>query len=226
MHKILAITLALSAGLLGTVARAADDTDSSGQTVRNAEERPNKGTLKGEVVGIKPQVGAATFNQKSIGGGDSRMVYGFTLDFNAINMMSNPSDSMQSWYIGPSTGFLYSNLGGPGANFFASTSNTGTSSNVFQIPLDLKVGYNLGTAARISLHGGGNLIRRSDVTTVALGTPNPTLVGSDTAVFPNIGADLEFGLGKNFGLILRPDATLTKGPNIYTGTIGLSALFG
>ena len=225
MHKIIAITLALSAGFLGTVARAADS-DTSGQTVKTAEARPNSGTLKGEVVGIKPQVGVATFNQKSISGGDARAAYGLTLDFNVINMMSNPSDSMQSWYIGPSTGFLYSNIGGPGANFFASSSNAGPSSNVFQIPADLKVGYNFGQSARLSLHGGGNIIRRSDVSLVAIGTPNPAASGSDTTIFPNVGADVEFGLGKNFGLLIRPDLTLTKGPNVYTGTIGLSALFG
>lgn len=233
------ITLALFTAFAGTAAWAQDytgDTDSSGRTVRRAEDVEGK-YMKDEIVGIKPQTGVMAFNGDTLGDSDSRIIYGLTADWNLVSTIFPEDESMKSWFVGPSTGVLYSNLGGPGSDFFASTDNPGDGASVLVIPANLKVGYNVGRDVRLSAHGGANFVYRDKVGTAGttpeggaalrLGATDSAPGESDTTIFPNVGADFEFSLGSGIGLLLRPDATLVKDDtDLYTGTIGLNILLG
>ena len=179
-----------------------------------------KSALKNETVGLKPQVGVVYFNDPVTGNKDTRAAYGATLDFNFTKMAtSGPTP----FYVGLSTGGIYSHLGGTNANFFGTNGIGGQ--NIVQIPANLKVGYNLTDNFRLGVHGGGNVIYRSQANGITLGSGNVG-TGSDWSIFPNAGADLEFGIGRNTALIIRPDATFTTGENLYTGTLGFSIALG
>jgi hypothetical protein len=80
-------------------------------------------------------------------------------------------------------------------------------------------------ALRLGVQGGGNVIYRSQVNIMNLGTDS---VGTDSLwkVYPNWGADLEFSVGQSATLLLRPEVTLAPNSNLFTGTLGISASLG
>lgn len=199
--------------------------EESGMTTAGAEE-VTRGTLRSEAVGFKPQVGVLVFDDpQNNGDTTSRAAYGFTLDMNAMRFIN---ENLANWYLGPSTGLIYSHLGSSGANFFGADSPTGApnaGANFFQIPLNLKAGYTFGDSFRLAVHGGGNIVYRSIGQSLALGD-NAGATDSDWNIFPNVGADIEFGLGQNIALTLRPDVTLTPGDELYTGTLALAIPIG
>lgn len=180
-----------------------------------------RSALKNEALGIKPQVGAMVFNNPLTGNKDARAAYGATIDLNLTRLAtSNPTPV----YLGLSTGGLYSHFGGSNSNFFGTGNSTG-GQNLLLIPANAKIGYNLTDGFRLGAHGGGNVIYRSQQNALSLGS-NSVGAGSDWSIFPNAGLDLEFGLGRNAALIIRPDMTFTSGENLFTGTVGFSLPIG
>ncbi len=181
-----------------------------------------RSALKNEALGIKPQVGAMVFNNPVSGNKDARAAYGATIDLNLTRLAtSNPTPV----YLGLSTGGLYSHFGGSNSNFFGTGEGARGGQNLLLIPANAKIGYNLTDGFRLGAHGGGNVIYRSQQNALSLGS-NSVGSGSDWSIFPNAGLDLEFGLGRNAALILRPDMTFTTGENLFTGTLGFSLPIG
>ncbi|MBC7693594.1 MAG: hypothetical protein H7222_17650 [Methylotenera sp.] len=223
----LALTAALAS--FSTVALAEDyssmdsNTDTSGTTTKDVGNYNGDSMLKREVVGIKPQVGALSTSDRSQ---DSRLAYGFTADLNLASSIWKAGSKMRNVFFGPSTGVLYSNRGAAGSNFFASSDISGDSAKLMLIPANLKLGYNITPSFRVSAHGGGNFVYRNNPGAVQLGNLTSTSNGADWTLRPNVGADFEFGLGQNFGLIIRPDVTLNPGNDLYSATIGFNALIG
>ncbi len=181
-----------------------------------AEMKPR--SLKDEIFGIKPQLGVLVFNEAINGVSEdtsSRAAYGFTMDLNLARWRD--ADRRQ-WFVGPSTGLIYSHLGGVGSNFFG-TGDVKGGSNLLIIPVNLKVGYNVSDHFRTSLHAGGNVVYRSVGNQLNLGEQGRT-DASDTTMYPNVGMDFEFG--KKVVLMVRPDLTLTPEDELFTGTVALS----
>lgn len=198
---------------------------SDSMTSSTTTDAATGGYLKNEAFGIKPQAGVVLF-QNNVGDTASRLAVGFTLDWNVTRVVSESPDL----YIGPSTGFIFSHLGSTTGNFFG-TSLSGQATagaNMFYIPANLKIGANMGRDTRLSVHGGGNVFYRSVAAAINLGaaTSAVTNVGSSWDVYPNAGADLEIGFGKNAALLIRPDITFTPGVNVYSATIGFAAPLG
>jgi len=178
------------------------------------------GQLRHEIVGIKPQIGALMFKDQQLNA-SSRAIQGVTVDGNLATMINKDWNTL---FVGPSVGVLYSHLGDPTSNFIGTnpTSQMGAGgANLLLLPANLKLGLNLADNFRIAAHGGGNLVYRSMASSMNLGD---SALGSDSAwkLFPNVGADAEFGLGNNVALMLRPDWTVTPGDTLFSGTVALN----
>ncbi|OFZ83356.1 MAG: hypothetical protein A3K03_05025 [Bdellovibrionales bacterium RIFOXYD1_FULL_44_7] len=197
-----------------------------GVTVTRAKEAEG-GYLKDEIIGIKPQVGVLVFKDALSPGQDTttRGAAGLTLDMNAATLIN---ENMERWFIGPSTGVIYSHLGGPDAGFFGTTDAGGVAagSNFFFIPADLKLGVNLAERYRVAVHGGGNVTYRSIPASMNLGGDNAGQTTPGWDIYPNVGADFEANLGRNIALLARPDVTFTPGDEFFTGTLALAIPLG
>lgn len=225
MHKN-KLTLLLAAGLVSVTAWAQENVGgnpSAGETTGGRTEvsaaEVTRGYLRDEVVGIRPEVGILAFKD-SLGNNTSRLAAGLEVEWNAISLMNNKD--LKSWFIGPTTGLVYSHLGAPTSNFFGTNPSvvTDAGSNFLFIPANLKVGYTFGDNFRVAAHGGGNVTYRSVASSLNLGASSVE-AGSVWKMFPNVGADVEFGLGKNIALALRPDLTITPGDDFFAGTLAL-----
>jgi hypothetical protein len=228
MHKtknsiVLASGLALVSSLaIGTPAWSQEDTIAA-RTERTEEEVTNRGIQK-EVVGIKPQAGVMVFND-ALDQTDSRAAGAIIVEMNALTSFFKNSPVARNWYLGPSTGVIYSHLGEPSSNFFGSDAG-GTrigqgGSNYLMVPLDLKIGYLFPESNfRVSLRGGGNFTYRSVADAMNFGatTAGP---GSRWRMYPNVGADFELGQ-----FVIRPDLTITPGNEVFTGTVGFNIALG
>jgi hypothetical protein len=181
------------------------------------------GYLTNEKVGIRPQVGTLVFDDVN-GDSAARAAYGLTVD---VNLASAINENLMHWYLGPSTGAIYSHLGSPGAGFFGTDQGSGLSggANLLLIPANLKVGYNFNDYFRVAAHGGGNVVYRSIANSMFLSTSSVG-GGSDWTIFPNVGADVEVGLGRNLALTLRPDVTITPENDILAATLALAIPIG
>jgi len=227
MRKLLT-TLSLSTFLVGasfvTAAYAADNTQDTAATSTAEANQVSNGALADEIVGIKPQVGILAYTDQ-LGNGTSRAAAGISLEMNAVPLVDN---TLKQWYIGPSTGFIYSHLGAASSNLFGTNSDSSlsldTGANMVLIPVDLKVGYAFADNLRVSAHGGGNVFYVSDDNAINTGT---TPVGASRwSMYPDVGADLEWGVAKNVSLLLRPDLTFTPGSDIFAGMIGVGIQLG
>lgn len=183
----------------------------------------NKGLLRDETVGLKPQVGVLDFKDAT-GNATTRGAIGLAFDLNFSRILSSVS---QNLYAGLSTGGLYSHIGDPGSNFFGSSPNisSGTSgANLALFPVNAKLGFNVSDRLRISGHGGGNVIYASIPS--ALAPEFGSSVSKKWNIFPNAGGDVDFGLSRNVALTLRPDWTFTPGVGFFTGTLELGIALG
>jgi len=183
-----------------------------------------RGYLSNEFVGIKPQVGVVAFTDQ-FGNTQGRGAYGLTAEANIANMVGLKGTNL---YTGVVTGFIYSHLGDPGSSFFGSGSDNpvgNAGANMFFIPANAKVGYNLTDQLRVAAHGGGNVIYRSIGSSMALG-PSSGTSGSVWRIFPNVGGDVEYAFAPNVAVMLRPDWTLTTGNTMFTGTVALNLALG
>jgi len=214
-------------------------------TVTTAEASElTRGFLKDETVAVKPLVGAiafddtylsATINSTSsltgkstnafddVDGNTARMAYGLEIDWNAAPLFGEMME--KDMFFGPTVGFIYSHLGAPTSDFIGRNPDNEAlgqaGSNMAVIPTNLKVGYNVAEAVRLSAHGGGNIIYRSVANSINLGDDS---TGSDSLwkYYPNAGADIEFGLGQNAALSLRPDWTFAPNDDLFMGTVALA----
>lgn len=212
----------LSVGIPGAAVWAADDVssdDTSLSSTAGARE-VTRGYIPNELVGFKPQVGAMAFTDAA-GTATARAIEGLTIDVNLASMINR---SWSNFFIAPSTGVLFSHLGDPSSNFIGTNPNSSigsAGSNLLMIPANLKIGYNITDYFRVAAHGGGNVLYRSVASSMFLGdssaSPDPVW-----RIFPNVGGDVELGLGRSMAILLRPDVTLTPGNTVFTGTVGVS----
>ncbi|MGZ3688199.1 MAG: hypothetical protein ACXWP5_10625 [Bdellovibrionota bacterium] len=221
MLKILGTTMMLTALGTGAAAWAQDDnvanvTQATGESVDSKNN-----LLEREIVGILPQIGLVGYQDPTIGSFQYRAIYGFTAD---VDLLPAINPNLGQFFIGPTVGFLYSHLGDPGGGLFGSTVGTVQAgqggANLLILPVDLKVGYNMTNWARLSAHGGGNVMYQSNTGAMNVSSNSPAAPSSTWSMFPNIGADLEFGMGRTV-LAIRPDFTLTPENDVYSTTIAL-----
>lgn len=189
-------------------------------TVTRREEREiSRGPLKDESFGIKPLVGVVAFDEAATGDDTSRGAVGLLFDWNFL--------SGTHAFFGPQFGGIYSHLGSPGSNFFGSDGGAAqTGANLLQLPANLKLGANIGDRFRVALHGGANFVYRSINASMNLGRDADNTLSDNWSVFPNLGGDVEFGLGKSVSLMLRPDWTFTPGDDFFTGSVSLGIPLG
>ncbi|MEK6705419.1 MAG: hypothetical protein AABZ06_06500 [Bdellovibrionota bacterium] len=220
------ITLMLSTLLTSSVVWAQEKKGEEMPSVTAAEaEEVTRGYLKDEMLGVKPMLGVIAFRDRDVSQSDTgRFAAGLALDWNAMSVIDN---TVKDWYVGPSTGLVYSHLGEPRSNFFGTDSdfrsgNVGGSpgANLLIIPTNLKVAYNIGDYYRIGIHGGGNVIYRSVANSMNLDSESNT-ADSVWKYYPNAGADVDFGLAKNVALSIRPDWTFTPNDNFLTATVAI-----
>ncbi len=225
-RSFLAACVAVCAGgvLFGSLnVRAEEDTAMGGmRSEKAAADYEKKGPLRDEVFGLKPQVGVMLF--KPIENGvrrdmESRGMAGISLELNITRLAT---DEWRLWYGGVSTGLLGSHIGQPGSGFLGGGDQTG-SGNLLIVPFDLKIGYNVSDAFRVSMRGGANFIYRSVGNQFALGDQGNSK-GSDWTPYPNFGVDFEYG--KEIAFMFRPDFTITPGDEIITGTVAVSIPLG
>lgn len=227
MHKkknliVLASGLALVSSLaIGKPAWSQEDTISA--RTERTEAEVAKRPLEREVVGIKPQAGVMVFND-ALDQTDSRAAGAIIVEMNALTSFFKDAPASRNWYLGPSTGVVYSHLGDPSSNFFGADANSRigqAGSNYLMIPLDLKIGYLFPDSNfRLSLRGGGNITYRSVADAMNLG-PTTAGPGSRWRMYPNVGADFELGQ-----FVIRPDLTITPGNEVFTGTVGFNIALG
>lgn len=206
--------------LVGQAWAAGQSQDDANRARSEAEKKAEEQAGKVGVtnLAIRPEVGAVIFN------GNQRFVGGAMIDFNLISV---------PWMkIGPSIGALYSSVGA--GDFFSGVSMA-NNEYIFQLPGNLKATFSPDPTDRLQLgvHGGANIIRSSSGvinTGGVAGGPgvfggsganlgsNP---GSSWDVHPNVGGDIDFALGTNADLTLRPDVTFMPNFNMLTATVGL-----
>jgi hypothetical protein len=178
------------------------------------ERDMNQGGLRNEAVGIKPQFGVLSLND------ETRGVVGLSLDINVLRKTGNEHGRP---YLGPSFGVLYSHLGFPGSDFFGLNGPAGQDrgTHLLILPLNLKVGYTFSDAIRLAMHGGANVLYSNTSAGTSLGPVSLSVSDSSWSTHPNLGADLELGIGRNVSLLLRPDWTFSDN-TLFTGTLGIA----
>jgi hypothetical protein len=215
------LSLALAAALAapGLQAQESPGTPAGGVTAAEVED-VDVGPLRDEALGIRPQLGAVIF-EDVLGNDTSRAVYGLTIDWNLVATFSDHPRA-RSFYAGPTTGLIFSHLGAPGSNFLGADADVdfGRGANLLLVPLNARFAYNFSANFRMGAHGGANLVYRSERNAIALGKD---AVGLEEAwdFFPNVGVDVEVGIGRNAALMLRPDLTITSEENLIVGTLAL-----
>jgi hypothetical protein len=191
-----------------------------GQTVISEGQEYKQHTLKDQKWGFTPQLGALVYEDRT-GSATSRATVGAAFDFNLTDAIlgENPMGN----YIGVSLSGLYAHPGPNNANFFGTSSGAGGGSNLLQFPLDVKLGGYLSDSVRFTVRGGGNLIYRSDASSINLGA------GSDSTdslwkVYPNVGFEGEFKVSQHISIMARPDLTITPGKNLFVAMVGATFL--
>jgi hypothetical protein len=209
--------------LLATSAWAAQDDATVGNTSSTHETTTQPGALKDEVASIRPEVAILAF-QDAQGDSTTRGAIGLHYDLNMSNLVSSVSERL---YFGPSFGGLYSHIGSSGSNFIASNSSNldgNGGANLVEIPLEMKLGYNVTDNVRISAHGGGTLLYRSIADSMQIDGSNSS--ASNWKIYPAVGGDLEMALGGRITLDFRPDVTLTPINTLFTGALGFGVALG
>jgi hypothetical protein len=205
-------------GAPGVADSSANSSNDTYERTEITEKRTSPSAFRDEAVGIIPQIGVLSFTAPD-GTGVSRGLAGLTVDFNFLGRVATHPGKP---FFGLTIGALYSHLGQPGGDFFGNNPPAGsifTSDTQFLlIPVDAKLGYTYSDILRFSLHAGANLLYYGSG-----GAPNPFTTDGSSGMnaSPNIGMDLEFGVGRNVGILLRPDWTLATN-TIFVFTIGLT----
>jgi hypothetical protein len=182
------------------------------------------GLLRDEYLGVKPSAGVVTYGAPN-GHTQARIAAALLTDLNISRLF--PEEGRWA-YFGLTTGVIYSHLGSSGSGFFGSSPETvvtNPGSNFVVIPADFEVGWNPGFNARVAVHTGGNVLYRSDASTVDFGDPAGTF-GPVWSIYPNVGLDFDIGLSRGISFSVRPDYTFTPGRDVFTATLGLGISLG
>ncbi len=182
--------------------------------------------MKESKVSIQPQMGVLSYKDDR-GNATARASYGFTADSNFLKVFDEATPTR--FYIGPSTGLIFSHIGSSSADLFGSGVDSGRTNgaNVILVPVNLKLGYNIRDNFRLSARAGGNVTYRSIGNSVAWGDSSQELgAGDGWTMFPNVGLDLELGVGKKTTVLIRPDYMITPGTDVFSGTIGIGINMG
>lgn len=154
--------------------------------------------------------------------GAGRLAVGLALEANAMSWQEDVT--LRDWYLGASTGFIYSHIGSRTSNFFGTdpdVQDNAASANIVLIPVDLKVGYLVTEKIRFSILGGGNVMYRSVKSSFDTGGDFATDNSSDWTMYPNLGASLEVGLADRVTLAVKPDLSFTPGVVAFYGMLGI-----
>lgn len=189
--------------------RAVGDSVARERTVVT-EKRVDDEGLDDEVVGIIMHFGLVSVGDLE-GDENARAVGGFSVDG---NLLADVPTSPGKPFLGPSIGIFYSHLGQPGGNFFGldSPGDDDEGAHLVLIPLNVKGGYTFNESVRLSAHIGANLAYQSEA---------EEFENDEWQTATNLGFDVEFGLGDDTILLIRPDWTIRDGANVFTGTLGL-----
>ncbi len=191
-----------------------------GQAVISEGMEYKQRTLKDQKWGFTPQLGALVYEDRS-GAATSRATVGASFDLNLTGQILG--DDPMGNYIGLSLSGLFSHPGPNDANFFGNSASAGGGSNLIQIPLDVKIGGYLDDDVRFTVRGGGNLIYRSDASSLNLGAGSDSN-GSLWKVYPNVGLEGEFKVSPHVSIMARPDLTITPGKNLFVAMVGATFL--
>lgn len=182
---------------------------STQRTEAEAEDMQQEPQIGVTNFALRPSAGAVFFNEQE------RFAGGVLMDFNVVSL-----DWMK---LGPATGAIFSS--NTTGDFFNGVS-TSNNNYFFQIPANLKATFAPDPSRRlqIGVHGGANVIR-STGTAGTFGSDDVVAVtdtGASWDVHPNVGGDIDFALGTNVDLTLRPDVTFLDDFNMVTTTLGLA----
>jgi hypothetical protein len=180
-------------------------------------------TLRNEIFSLRPNAGAIVYHDVT-DASTTRAIYGLTADWNFAGAVSNNP----SVFFGLSSGGLFSHLGSATSDFWGTSPSSVVNSpgaNLLIIPANLKVGYNIGEAVRVSVRGGGNVLYRSEGVSMNVG-PSTATTNSIWRIYPNFGGDVDVALTRGLTLGFRPDYTITPGSNIFVGTLALGMSLG
>ncbi len=180
-------------------------------------------TLRNEVFSLRPNAGAIVYHDTT-NATTTRAIYGLTADWNFAGAFTDNSSA----FAGISSGGLFSHLGSATSDFWGSSPSSVVNSpgaNLVIIPANLKIGYNISDAVRLSARGGGNVMYRSEGVSMNVGSSTAT-TGKIWRIYPNVGGDLDVGLTRGLTLGLRPDYTFTPGGNVFVGTLALGLSIG
>lgn len=224
---VLAGLLASSVPGLGSgAALAAYEDEPIAATTERTEKEIAGDYLRKEIVGVKPQAGVMVF-KNSEGNTDSRAALALIVEMNAVSTFYKGSkERTKNWYLGPSSGIIFSHLGNPSSNFFgtdpAGARSLQGGSNFLMVPINLKVGYLWPDQNfRFSVRAGGNATYRSVAESLNFGPATSSGTNSVWRMYPNVGMDIEMGR-----LTIRPDLTFTPEDELFSGTIGYNIALG
>lgn len=211
----------------GNAATGAATSTGGAATTPDASTTPSQDNghtgLGSEIVALKPEVGAMVYTD-TYRARNTRGAVGLDVEFNIAGLAPQGSPI----YTGIQTGIIYSHFGAAGAGFFGSSGGVDTTNpgaNMYLIPADVKLGWNFTDATRLSVHGGGNVTWRTIGNSADFG-PSSVNTGSTWRIFPNAGADFDMEITPCLSLMLRPDWTVTTGPVLFTGMVGLGLSLG
>jgi hypothetical protein len=223
MEKLSMLVVATSIAIgVSTLSMGAEsEQDVAGQSTAQAFDLGTK-TLRTESLGISPQVGILAYTNGS-GNYVARGASGLTVDGNLGKYFLNQTRAFKDFYVGVTSGAVYSHFGSSSTNFFGSNSDDpdNVGADILVIPTNLKVGYYLTENIRDSGHGGGNLIYTSASQSVNFGQ-GAWNSGTKWNYYPNAGGDVEVAITPVISLSARPDVTFfTTGETLFTGTLGI-----
>lgn len=209
--------------------------ENTGVSVAPAPAPEQRKTLVDEKVGLKPQIGVVNYRDAS-NAKSNRALYGATVDFNMADAFNAKMgmEHKSGLYLGPQTGFLFSHIGAVGGGFFGESGaqggtpgvpNSDPGANMFLLPANLKAGWTM-YGFRLSAHGGGNVIYRSDAASVQVGKNSPITSNSKWGILPDAGAELEYGVLNGGAIIVRSDWTFGGSNTMFDGTLGFSMPIG
>jgi hypothetical protein len=196
--------------------------DMAGQSTASAPGVETK-SLKTQSLGLIPQIGVLGYTNGA-GNYMTRGATGLTLDGNLGKYFLSNTGALKDFYVGVTSGAVYSHLGSSSTNFFGGNSDdpNNVSADVLVIPTNVKIGYYLSDNIRISAHGGGNLIYTSAAQGVDFGQGSWD-PGAKWGYYPNAGGDIEVAVSPLISIVARPDVTFfATGETLFTGTLGVN----
>ena len=195
-------------------------------TMSSVTEKGNlsSGLLKDEIVSLKPEFGVATYTAPN-NQGQGRATYGILSD---LNFSKTLPPEWGPIYLGITSGLMFTHLGSATSNFWGSDPSqvvTDPGANMLLFPADIEAGWAMNNNARLAIHGGANVLYRSVANSIDMGDSS-SVPGSVWRLFPNLGVDFDYSIGRNVAISIRPDLTLTPGNNVFIAAVGVGIGWG